>query len=36
MRSQILQIDVIDEAVDIARASDFVGRVRVPLSGLSL
>jgi len=36
MRSQVLQIDVIDEAVDIIRASDFVGRVRIPLAAISL
>lgn len=36
MRSQVLQIDVIEEAVDINRASDFVGRVRIPLAAISL
>ena len=40
MKSQILQIDVIDESIDIMRAGneakDFVGRVRVPLSSLSV
>lgn len=33
MKTQVLQIDLIDESVDLARpdAKDFIGRVRIPL-----
>jgi hypothetical protein len=33
MKTQVLQIDLIDESIDITRpeAKDFIGRVRIPL-----